>query len=120
MPSFTPAFPLATGVQSYEWGKIGSASKAAQLGQSTPSFKIDESKPYAEVFPPKTSVLPLYPTTLTYIRLFFEALDGNPPLVPVLQPTHQRPPLHRHQVRPESLLGSECARQVWGRPPFLV
>lgn len=43
------AFQLACGVQSYEWGKIGSASKAAQFGTSSPGFEVDESKPYAEV-----------------------------------------------------------------------
>lgn len=47
--SAASAFPLACGVQSYEWGKIGSASKAAQYGP--PGFEIDEEKPYAEVRP---------------------------------------------------------------------
>ena len=44
-------FALAAGIQSYDWGKIGSSSKAAQYAQSAaqPSFTIDENKPYAEV-----------------------------------------------------------------------
>jgi len=35
----------------YPWGKIGSASLAARLAASIPGteFKIDESKPYAEM-----------------------------------------------------------------------
>lgn len=46
---FVPAFQLSCGVQAYEWGKIGSSSKAAQYGRTTPGFEIDEKKPYAEV-----------------------------------------------------------------------
>ncbi|CDZ97035.1 Mannose-6-phosphate isomerase [Phaffia rhodozyma] len=50
MSTFTPAFQLSTGVQSYEWGKIGSDSKAAQFGKTTKGFKIEEGKPYAELW----------------------------------------------------------------------
>lgn len=46
---FVPAFQLSCGVQSYAWGKIGSSSKAAQYGTTTPGFTIDEKTPYAEV-----------------------------------------------------------------------
>jgi mannose-6-phosphate isomerase len=45
-----PVFKITPSVQSYDWGKIGSSSKVAQLASSgIPSFKLDESKPYAEV-----------------------------------------------------------------------
>jgi hypothetical protein len=37
-------------VQTYDWGKVGSNSKAAVYGQvSSPGFEIDEKKSYAEV-----------------------------------------------------------------------
>lgn len=43
-------FPIIGGVQSYDWGKLGSESKAAQYAaQGLPEFTIDEQKPYAEV-----------------------------------------------------------------------
>lgn len=47
-----PVFALAAGIQSYDWGKQGSKSKAAKYAQaaSQPGFVIDEGKPYAEVF----------------------------------------------------------------------
>jgi hypothetical protein len=45
-----PVFKLVPGCQSYDWGKRGQASLAAQLAsKSVPGFKVDESKPYAEV-----------------------------------------------------------------------
>lgn len=37
-------------VQTYAWGKMGSASKVAQLASGgTSGFVVDEKKPYAEV-----------------------------------------------------------------------
>ena len=48
MPS--AVFKLSPGIQSYAWGKKGSASLAAQLAQvSVEGFGIDEDKTYAEV-----------------------------------------------------------------------
>jgi hypothetical protein len=45
-----PVFKLVPGCQSYDWGKRGQASLAAQLAsKSVPGFQVDESKPYAEV-----------------------------------------------------------------------
>ena len=40
---------LKCAVQSYAWGKIGSDSTVAQLSQHSPSFELEEDKPYAEV-----------------------------------------------------------------------
>jgi len=45
-----PVFKIAPGIQSYDWGKRGSSSLAAQLAtESVPDFEIDENKTYAEV-----------------------------------------------------------------------
>ncbi|CCH61222.1 hypothetical protein TBLA_0E01650 [Henningerozyma blattae CBS 6284] len=44
-------FRLDAGYQQYDWGKIGSSSAVAQFAShSDPSIKIDESKPYAELW----------------------------------------------------------------------
>jgi Phosphomannose isomerase type I, catalytic domain len=43
-------FPIAAGTQSYDWGRVGLDSKAARYAlHSIPEFKLEESKPYAEV-----------------------------------------------------------------------
>jgi len=43
-------FALQAYTQSYDWGKLGSASKAAAYARvATPGFEVDEGKPYAEV-----------------------------------------------------------------------
>ena len=38
-------------VQQYDWGKLGSSSKVAVFAQSAglSDFRVDETKPYAEV-----------------------------------------------------------------------
>lgn len=44
-------FQIQCGVQSYDWGKIGSSSAVAQFADaSDPSFTVDETKPYAELW----------------------------------------------------------------------
>lgn len=44
-------FRLDCGYQNYDWGKIGSSSAVAQFAAaSNPNTKIDESKPYAELW----------------------------------------------------------------------
>ncbi|KAF8520970.1 Phosphomannose isomerase type I-domain-containing protein [Gautieria morchelliformis] len=46
-----PVFPITVGTQSYDWGKVGRASKAAQYAASgVPSFTLDECKPYAKLW----------------------------------------------------------------------
>ena len=42
---------LTAGVNSYDWGKVGSESAAAKFAAATPSddIKIEQEKPYAEV-----------------------------------------------------------------------
>lgn len=46
-----PLFRLQCGVNSYDWGKIGSESAAAKFAAATPSdsLNIQADKPYAEV-----------------------------------------------------------------------
>ncbi|CAH3025226.1 unnamed protein product, partial [Porites evermanni] len=39
---------LKCAVQCYAWGKIGLTSTVAQLAQQSPSFKLEEDKPYSE------------------------------------------------------------------------
>ncbi|CAR27915.1 hypothetical protein ZYGR_0N04020 [Zygosaccharomyces rouxii] len=44
-------FRLDAGYQQYDWGKIGSSSAVAQFAShSDPSLKIEEDKPYAELW----------------------------------------------------------------------
>ncbi|KAF8478284.1 mannose-6-phosphate isomerase [Gautieria morchelliformis] len=52
-------FPIAAGTQSYDWGKVGRASKAAQYAASgVPGFTLDERKPYAELWMGTHPMLP--------------------------------------------------------------
>lgn len=46
-----PLLRLQCGVNSYEWGKVGSSSAAAKFAAATPAadFSIEENQPYAEV-----------------------------------------------------------------------
>ncbi|KAE9402731.1 mannos-6-phosphate isomerase [Gymnopus androsaceus JB14] len=49
----TSVFKIIPTTQQYDWGKIGSKSKVAQLAASSkvdPDFALDESKPYAELW----------------------------------------------------------------------
>ncbi|KAI0390547.1 mannose-6-phosphate isomerase [Xylariaceae sp. FL0594] len=48
----TPVFRLQCGVNSYDWGKIGSESAAAKFAAATPSdnLSIQSDKPYAELW----------------------------------------------------------------------
>jgi mannose-6-phosphate isomerase len=47
----TAVFKLTPSVQTYDWGKLGRASKVAQLAErgTARGFTLDESTPYAEV-----------------------------------------------------------------------
>lgn len=46
-----PLLRLQCGVNSYEWGKMGSSSAAAKYAAATPAadFSVKEDQPYAEV-----------------------------------------------------------------------
>lgn len=69
-----PVFQLIAGVQAYDWGKIGSDSKAAQYAQAIPGFDLDGSTPYAEV---RTSF-----HTIHLVSDRPKALDGDTSLLP--------------------------------------
>jgi hypothetical protein len=59
--SSAPVFKIIPGVQSYAWGKKGSSSLAAQLGErSIPDFSIDDEKPYAEVSSSSPTLQPFH------------------------------------------------------------
>jgi hypothetical protein len=52
MSSTNHIFKLSPGIQSYDWGKIGKSSLAAQFGEiclKDEEFHVDEDKAYAEV-----------------------------------------------------------------------
>ncbi|RSH87157.1 Mannose-6-phosphate isomerase [Saitozyma podzolica] len=73
-----PVFKLVPGCQSYDWGKRGQASLAAQLAsKSVPGFKVDESKPYAELW---MGTHPTLPSKLEEGPLCSEHLKSNPHL----------------------------------------
>ncbi|KAJ3161085.1 Mannose-6-phosphate isomerase [Geranomyces michiganensis] len=50
MSSSSPVIRLSCKSQSYDWGKLGSDSKVAQLAASCPEFKSDAALPYAELW----------------------------------------------------------------------
>ncbi|EJU05977.1 mannos-6-phosphate isomerase [Dacryopinax primogenitus] len=74
-------FQLRAGVQSYDWGKLGSSSKAAEFAALT-GLDVSESTPYAELWMGThpscpSSVLPSGPTLLEHIRAHPELLGKN-------------------------------------------
>lgn len=70
MSEFHAIFKVTPGLQSYEWGKKGSDSLAAQMAKEcVEGFKVDEGKEYAEVRTRRVLASP----SLTYTT----ALDGN-------------------------------------------
>ncbi|CAG7848148.1 Mannose-6-phosphate isomerase; AltName: Full=Phosphohexomutase; AltName: Full=Phosphomannose isomerase; Short=PMI [Serendipita indica DSM 11827] len=51
MSDGSPSFLLQAFTQSYDWGKLGSSSKAAQYARvADPNFRLDEKTPYAELW----------------------------------------------------------------------
>ena len=48
-----PVFRIVPTVQCYDWGKVGLASKVAQLASAsnTPGFTLEQTTAYAEVRP---------------------------------------------------------------------
>ncbi|WVQ84608.1 mannose-6-phosphate isomerase [Cryptococcus sp. DSM 104549] len=72
-------FKLAPGIQSYDWGKKGSASLAAQLALNCiPDFAIDEDKTYAELW---MGTHPTLPSKLSDSTLLSAHLKAHPELI---------------------------------------
>ncbi|WVF67813.1 mannose-6-phosphate isomerase, class I [Kwoniella sp. CBS 6097] len=72
-------FKVHPGVQSYDWGKKGSASLAAQLGEvSVDGFQIDENKTYAELW---MGTHPTLPSKLSSGSLLKDHLSKNQSLI---------------------------------------
>ncbi len=44
-----PVFRIVPSIQKYDWGKIGAASKVAQLVAGGAAIPADDDTPYAEV-----------------------------------------------------------------------
>ncbi|KIR62532.1 mannose-6-phosphate isomerase [Cryptococcus bacillisporus CA1873] len=72
-------FKIAPGINSYDWGKKGSASLAAQLATtSIPDFSIDENKTYAELW---MGTHPNNPSRLSDNTLLSQHLKSHPELI---------------------------------------
>ncbi|OCF45602.1 mannose-6-phosphate isomerase, class I [Kwoniella heveanensis CBS 569] len=72
-------FKIHPGVQSYDWGKKGSASLAAQLGEvSVDRFQIEEDKTYAELW---MGTHPTLPSKLDSGSLLKDHLAQNQSLI---------------------------------------
>ncbi|KIK55490.1 hypothetical protein GYMLUDRAFT_248543 [Collybiopsis luxurians FD-317 M1] len=95
-------FKIIPTTQQYDWGKVGSNSKVAQLAEASEifsSFNLDEHKPYAELWmgthptspshlpPPSTSTLSSYlkdnPSLIgeSIANKFPDAKEGNLPFL---------------------------------------
>ncbi|KAF8977545.1 Mannose-6-phosphate isomerase [Entomortierella lignicola] len=71
-------FRLDCKAQSYDWGKIGTASKVAKFVSSSPSFTIDQDRPYAELW---MGTHPSGPSTVYQSEQTLESvLKSNPKL----------------------------------------
>ncbi|RMD44629.1 hypothetical protein DV735_g564, partial [Chaetothyriales sp. CBS 134920] len=76
----TPLIRLQCGCNSYDWGKIGSSSAAAQYAAATPSsFSIQEDKPYAELWMGTHHNLPSKDVTTG--RSLLDLVSENPALM---------------------------------------
>ncbi|KAF2768056.1 mannose-6-phosphate isomerase [Teratosphaeria nubilosa] len=60
MSNLQPIYQLKCSCNQYPWGKQGSNSVAARLCPNDQEFKIDENKPYAEMWMGTYPVLPSY------------------------------------------------------------
>ncbi|KAF8603418.1 mannose-6-phosphate isomerase [Ceratobasidium sp. AG-I] len=89
-----PVFRLIAGANSYDWGKTGKTSKAGLYACADPDFKLDESKPYSELW-----------------------MGTHPTLPSKLQSSGEK--LYDHlQAHPE-LLGDAVKDKFGGDLPFL-
>ncbi|KAK0653465.1 Mannose-6-phosphate isomerase [Lasiodiplodia hormozganensis] len=91
-----PLIRLQCGVNSYDWGKVGSTSAAAKFASATPSddFSIQDDKPYAELW------------------------MGTHPSLPSKDVATQRSLLDLVQDN-QMLMGREITERYGGKLPFL-
>ncbi|OJD34264.1 mannose-6-phosphate isomerase [Diplodia corticola] len=91
-----PLIRLQCGVNSYDWGKVGSASAAAKFASATPSndLTIEDEKPYAELW------------------------MGTHPSLPSKDVATQRSLLDLVQDN-QMLMGREITERYGGKLPFL-
>ncbi|KIY67218.1 mannose-6-phosphate isomerase [Cylindrobasidium torrendii FP15055 ss-10] len=76
----SPVFKIVPTAQQYDWGKVGSASKVAQLAAAAahPGFQLQDDKPYAELW---MGTHPTSPSTLPSGSTLADVLKGNPGLI---------------------------------------
>ncbi|CAE6448582.1 unnamed protein product [Rhizoctonia solani] len=86
-------FRIVAGANSYDWGKIGKNSKAGQYARADPEFKLQEDKPYSELW---MGTHPTLPSKLQSGEKLYDHLQAHP-----------------------ELLGDKVCKQYGGNLPFL-
>ncbi|EUC56226.1 mannose-6-phosphate isomerase [Rhizoctonia solani AG-3 Rhs1AP] len=86
-------FRIVAGANSYDWGKIGKNSKAGQYARADPEFKLQEDKPYSELW---MGTHPTLPSKLQSGEKLYDHLQAHP-----------------------ELLGDKVHKQYGGNLPFL-
>ncbi|CUA77176.1 mannose-6-phosphate isomerase [Rhizoctonia solani] len=71
-------FRIVAGANSYDWGKIGKNSKAAQYARADPEFKLQEDKPYSELW---MGTHPTLPSKLQSGEKLYDHLQAHPELL---------------------------------------
>ncbi|KAG8771501.1 Mannose-6-phosphate isomerase [Ceratobasidium sp. 428] len=78
MTAYPPVFRLIAGANSYEWGKIGQNSKAGQYARADPAFKLQDDKPYSELW---MGTHPTLPSKLQSGETLHSHLQAHPELI---------------------------------------
>ncbi|QRV87230.1 mannose-6-phosphate isomerase [Ceratobasidium sp. AG-Ba] len=78
MTKTPPVFRLLAGANSYEWGKIGQTSKAGQYARADPEFKLQDDKPYSELW---MGTHPTLPSKLQSGETLYDHLKSHPELI---------------------------------------
>ncbi|CEL59231.1 mannose-6-phosphate isomerase [Rhizoctonia solani AG-1 IB] len=71
-------FRIVAGANSYDWGKIGKNSKAGQYARADPEFKLQEDKPYSELW---MGTHPTLPSKLQSGEKLYDHLQAHPELL---------------------------------------
>ncbi|KAG9091664.1 Mannose-6-phosphate isomerase [Ceratobasidium sp. 370] len=78
MANDSPVFRLIAGANSYEWGKLGQNSKAGQYARADPEFKLQDDKPYSELW---MGTHPTLPSKLQSGETLHSYLQAHPELI---------------------------------------